>query len=237
MELNTVINVWFHGGGYVCVWSFGVAEAFKAANIRFNFVGGYSSGSAIAIFLLGSNDVESCYKSIIESPYGPLKGRFKLMGKHHINLKYVIESFLGEPAEFKPEKYNKKLWIPIQPLKISKGAWRNNYRDYDDIIDTSISSQCVPVFSHGEFTKCYYDDFKNERGPTIDGGIFSTTFPKCWDEQKTIVVSPWGNGDIVMSPRAKISDICFPRFDDIKKYRMLGQQQAIEYIKKQRENQ
>ncbi len=77
-------NIWFEGGGYACVWSFGVAEILKENNFDFNMVGGYSSGSMIAMWMLTDSSPEYVFNSIYESPFGPKKGMFKLLKNTNI---------------------------------------------------------------------------------------------------------------------------------------------------------
>lgn len=222
-------NIWFHGGGYACMWSFGVAQAFKELNIQFNNKGGYSAGALVATFMCNENsNVEQVFNSCFDGPYGPNKGRFNLLGKHERNLAYMGESAAGNPLDWNNGKnFNNKLWIPIKGLKQLNGTWRYQYRSYDDLIECLVSTGCIPGIS-GEFSKCYYNNTGDIRGPTIDGGLFSYNPPKNWTDE-TIVVSPWGNGNLNMTPRARLIDIAIPEYKTLKKYYEDGLEQGLKY--------
>lgn len=224
-------NIWFDGGGYACAWSFGVSEILKESNIKFDLIGGYSAGAMIAAWMLKTDACpDKIFNSIYEAPYGPSKGTFALIGKHHLNLKYITETILGDPTELNLEQYNNKLWIPIQQINKLTVSWRNSFKDYDDIVDCIISTQCIPYIAHENFFKCWYDNSHTTRGLTVDGGIFSKSFPKNWNKNETIRISPWGSEDINMIPSAKITDILFPNFDDLVRFRFLGRRQGKEFI-------
>jgi len=149
------MNIWFHGGGYACIWSFGVAQAFKESNVVFENVGGYSAGALPAAFLCNPySNVKQCLDSCFDAPYGPSRGRFTLLGKHERNLAYMGEACVGNPLDWNAGKnFNNKLWIPIRGLKSLKGSWRSVYRSYDDLVECLVSTGCIPGIS-GEFSKC-----------------------------------------------------------------------------------
>lgn len=224
------INIWFQGGGYACLWSFGVAQAFKENNIKFNCVGGYSAGALMAAFICNKTvDSKKVLDSAFDSPYGPNKGIFSLIGKHERNLMYMAEACVGNPLDWNNgENFNNKIWIPIRGLKTINGSWRKKYRSYDDIIDCIVSTACIPGIS-GELSKCYYEDTGDKRDITIDGGIFSLNYPKEWIN-KTIVVSPWGTGDLNMNPRAKFLDVALINKNKLNIYYNLGLQQGKEFL-------
>lgn len=226
------MNIWFDGGGFLCLWSLGVAEVLKSSNIKFNLCGGYSTGGGVAAYLL-NNEVngDEVFKSVITMPYGATKPMFSLIGKHEINLKHLAECVLCDPISFKLEKYNDKLYLQIRPLKRLKGSWRNNFRDYDDITECLISTQCIPYLASASCSICYYDNVGDVRGPTIDGAIFSKTFPKQWNKSDTLRISTWGSGDINLSGMGRVSDILFPNYDDLLRLRKLGNNQANEFLK------
>ena len=212
------------------MWSFGVAQAFKENGIEFNCVGGYSAGALIASFMCNKNaKIKDVLNSAFDSPYGPNKGRFSLLGKHERNLAYMAEACVGNPFDWNNgENYNNKLWIPIRGLKTFKGTWRSCYRNYDDIIECLVSTGCIPLIS-GELSKCYYNDTGDKRDITIDGGLFSSTPPKCW-QNETIIISPWGAGDLNMNPSAKIIDIAAPSYNTLTDYYKIGLNQGLNYI-------
>jgi len=222
-------NIWFEGGGYACVWSFGVAEILKENNFDFNMVGGYSAGSMIAMWMLTDSSPEYVFNSIYESPFGPKKGMFKLLKKHEYNLQHMIECILGNPIDVDINSFNNKLWIPITSITPPFRIWRNKFRDYDDLVDCSISSQCIPFVS-GKISKCFFNDSINYKTFAIDGGIIGKTPPKSWNKQNTIIVSPWGNGDINMKPSPKITDILFPNYDNLLHYKNIGRSQGLEFL-------
>jgi len=222
-------NIWFQGGGYACVWSFGVAQSFKDANLYFDCVGGYSAGTLVSAYFCNPKaDGEQTFNSCFDGPYGPAKGRFAIIGKHHRNLAYMGEACVGNPLDWDPKIFNNKLWIPIRGLKSIKGSWRSRYRSYDDIIECLVSTGCIPIVS--EFSKCYYDDFGDRRGPSVDGGLFSLHPPAHW-EGKTIIVSPWGKGDCNMNPSARLVDIVTPNYNVLKDYYKLGIEQGKSFLK------
>lgn len=225
------MNLWFHGGGFATIWSFGVAEEIKRLGIKTEFVGGYSAGAMVASYLLSPNEVQNdiIEKVCLGNKYSPYKDKFCMFGKAHILMKHLQETLLGDPLEFRKNIYDKKLYIPIRGLKCLSGTWRNSWRDYDDLVETCVSSSCIPGI-HGEFSTCYYDDAGSRRGPTIDGGFFSLNPPKCWDKKETLVVSPWGNGDINMKPAAKLTDLAFPKYENLKTHFNLGISQCREYF-------
>jgi hypothetical protein len=223
-------NIWFHGGGYACMWSFGVAQAFKESNITFNNIGGYSAGSLVATFMSNPNaNVKDVLTSCYDSPYGPNKGRFTLLGKHQRNLAYMGENVVGNPLDWNNgANFNNKLWIPIRGLKSLKGSWRYKYRSYDDLISCLVSTNCIPGVS-GEFSNCYYDNDGDRYGPTIDGGLFSYNPPKSWISE-TIIVSPWGKGGLNMNPPAKLVDIAIPKYNTLKSYYENGFKEGLNYV-------
>jgi hypothetical protein len=226
------MNLWFEGGGWTCCWGFGVAEAFKQKNIKIDLVGAYSAGVYPAIYMLSDLDADYSFSAIQSCPHGPTKGKFSLVGRHEKNLKHISEHMLGLPTEFKIEDFNNKLWIAIQPLERKQGCWRKIYRDYDDIVDCTISTQCIPFISHGEITKCYYDDpgVGEKKGLTVDGGLFERNPPKEWKKEETVCISQWGNGDINMEPPPGIHEILFPNLNDLSLFRKRGFDQGIKYI-------
>lgn len=227
------MNVWFQGGGFASIWSYGVAEEIKRRGISINFTGGYSAGSSVAAYLITPRELHSdiVEKICLESRWSPYRGKLCMLGKAHLLMNHLHEVILGHPLDFRKDLYDKKLWVPIRGLKSLRGSWRNSWRDYDDLIETFVSTTCFPGM-HGELSPCYYDDTGSRRGPTIDGGLFSLTPPKVWDKKSTIVVSPWGTGDLNMNPCAKLSDLAFPKKVNLKTHFNLGVQQAHEYFDK-----
>lgn len=223
------MNLWFQGGSFATIWSFGVAEEIKRRQIDVNFAGGYSAGAGVAAFLLTPR--ESCYEeshnALSKSKYGPYSG--SVFGVGHLLMRQLHEAVLGDCLNFNKKLYDEKLWIPIRGLKSLTGTWRHSWRDYDDLIETFTSTTCIPGI-HGEFSQCYYDDFGSRRGPTIDGGLFSMNPPKHWDKSDTLVISPWGNGDLNMKPAAKLLDFAFPKQENLKIHFSLGMRQAREYF-------
>ena len=193
-------------------------------------VGGYSAGSMIAMWMLRDTNSDDVFNSICESPFGPKKGMFKLIGKHEYNLKYMIESLLGNPLDVYVEHFNNRLWIPITSLTPPFPIWRTTFRDYDDLVDCSIASQCIPIIANGKISKCFFNNSINYKTYAIDGGVMSKTPPKSWNKNDTIIISPWGNGDINMTPQPKIKDILFPNYNDLNKFRLLGKAQGLEFI-------
>ena len=225
------MNVWFQGGGYACIWSFGVAQSFKEANAIFNRTGGYSAGAIVATYLCNPySDTKAAFDSCFDGPYGPCKGRFAIIGHHQRNLAYMGEACIGNPLDWDPNIFKDKLWIPIRGLKSLRGTWRSQYRSYDDLIECLVSTGCIPLVS-SEFSKCYYDNTGDRRGPTIDGGLFSFDPPLQWRGEETIVVSPWGTGDLNMDPAAKLVDIATPDLGTLKRYYELGLDQGKRFIK------
>lgn len=224
------MNIWFQGGGYACLWSFGVAQSFKDNNVNFNFTGGYSAGAIVSTFLCNPDvSTKDVLNSCIDGPYSPAKGRFVLFGRHERNLSYMGEACAGNPLDWHSGEYfNGKLWIPIRGLKSFRGTWRSKYRSYDDLIECIVSTGCIPLAS-GELSKCYYDDRGERRGPTVDGGFFTQQPPTAWSG-KTIIVSPWGTGDINMNPKANFQDIITPSSSILIKYYLLGIESGKEYL-------
>lgn len=212
------------------MWSFGVAHTFKQSNIKFDKIGGYSAGALVGSFMCNPEaDIKAVFKSCFDSPYGPNKGRFTLIGKHERNLTYMGEIASGNPLDWNNgTNFNNKLWIPIRGLKSLNGSWRYKYRSYDDLINCLVSTGCIPGIS-GEFSKCYYNNDGDKYGPTIDGGLFSFDPPKIWDG-KTLTISPWGKGDLNMKPRAKFVDIAIPSFSVLEKYYNLGIKQGKNFL-------
>lgn len=224
------MNLWFQGGGFASIWAFGFADEVKRLGIKTNFVGGYSAGIGPAIYLINQEELHDIAVNICwNDKFSPYRGKFCIFGNAHILMKNLFESILDHPSSFDCNDYNGKLWVPIRGLKSLTGTWRNSWRDYDDLLETSISTTCIPGI-HGEFSTCYYDDAGSRRGPTIDGGFFSLNPPKCWDKKETLVVSPWGNGDINMKPTAKLTDLAFPKYENLKIHFNLGIEQAREYF-------
>lgn len=230
--MNKSLNIWFQGGGFACIWSFGVAEQIKRMGMQINAAGGYSAGAGVAIYLLNPNDVHDCTVDIcLNNLFSPYRSNFGMMGNTHILMKHLFESVMGYHLDCDLNAYNKRLWIPIRGLKTFKGTWRNSWRDYDDLLETGISTTCIPGM-HGELSHCYYEDYNSERGPTIDGGTFSISPPQHWEKNNTVIVSPWGSGDLNMHPKASISDIAFPKKVNLKNHFNLGMEQAREYFDK-----
>ena len=226
-----MVNIWFHGGGFASIWSYGVAEAIKRQSVPINFIGGYSAGAGVAAYAITPRDIHSdiVTKVCLANKYSPYMSKFGMIGKAHLLMKHLHEVILGDPLEFNSEIYNKKLWIPIKYLKRINGSWRNSWRDYDDLIDTFVSTTCFPGM-HGQFPVCYYDDVGFKKGPTIDGGLFSLKPPKKWNKKDTIIVSPWGKGNLNMTPKAKVSDIAFPNKENLKIHFNLGLEQGLKYF-------
>lgn len=223
-------NIWFEGGGYACAWSFGVAEVLKENNFLTDNVGGYSAGSMIAMWMLSNTNSTQVFDSIKESPFGPKKGIFKLVGKHEYNLKYMIESVLGNATDVYMQQFNNKLWIPITSLTPPFPIWRTKFRDYDDLVDCSIASQCIPFIANGKISKCFFNDSFNYKTYTIDGGIINRNPPKSWNKDNTLIISPWGNGHINMNPRPSIKNILFPDYNDLNDFRLLGRRQCLQFL-------
>ncbi len=225
------MNIWFHGGGYACIWSFGVAQAFKKLNISVDNIGGYSAGALVATFLCNPHScVDLCLKSCYDGPYGPNKGRISLLGRHEKNMACMGNATAGNPLDWNlGHNFNGRLWIPIRGLKSFKGTWRTKYRSYDDLIECIVATGCIPGVS-GEFSRCYYDDAGDRRGPSIDGGLFSLSPPAKW-VGKNIIVSPWGKGDLNMNPRASLKDIVSPSLSALEKYYALGLEQGQTYCR------
>jgi hypothetical protein len=222
-------NIWFQGGGYACIWSFGVAQSIKESKFNFSNVGGYSAGALVATFLCNPHtSVENCLDSCFDGPYGPKKSIFAPIGRHQRNMTYMAEACAGHPHDWNCNFYNQKLWIPIRGLMSFTGSWRSQYRNYDDLVDVVVSSGCIPGMS-GEFSSCYYQDNSEKRGPTIDGGLFSSTPPEFW-KGDTIIVSPWGSGDINMNPSARFLDVIIPRIDKLWMYYQLGVTQGRKFF-------
>lgn len=57
----------------------------------------------------------------------------------------------------------------------------------------------IPYLASASCSIYYYDNVGDVRGPTIDGAIFSKTFPKQWNKSDTLRISTWGSGDINLS--------------------------------------
>ena len=225
------MNIWFQGGGYACIWSFGVAQSFKEAHLTFTRTGGYSGGALVAAYSCNRNEnTASALDSCFDGPYGPAKGRFAVIGKHQRNLAYMGEACMGNPLDWDPDLFNDQLWIPIRGLRSLRGTWRSRYRSYDDAIECLVATGCLPIVS-SEFSRCYYDNTGDRRGPTIDGGLFSWDPPTQWGDEKTIVVSPWGTGHFNMSPKAKLVDIVTPDYGVLKRYYELGLDQGSKFAK------
>jgi hypothetical protein len=227
-------NIWFQGGGFATIWSYGVAEEIKRRGISVNFAGGYSAGAGVAAYLLTQrNDlhVDIVEKVCLKNKWSPYIGRFNMFGNGHLLMKHLHEVIVGDPLEFNKNFYDKKLWVPIRGLNSFNGSWRNSWRDYDDLIETFVSTTCL-LGIHGELSKCYYHDSGDRRGLSIDGGLFSTKPPKMWNKKNTIIVSPWGTGDLNMNPSTKLSDIVFPTKENLKTHFNMGMQQASEYFNK-----
>jgi len=230
LPAKTTMNLWFQGGGFASIWSFGVAEEIKRLGIKTDFVGGYSAGAAVAMYVINQEELHDEVRSIcLNNKFSPYRGKFCMLGNAHILMKDLFERTIGNIHDFNVASYNKKLWVPVRGLKSLRGSWRNSWRDYDDLLETGIAATCIPGI-HGEFPTCYYDDVGQRRGPTIDGGAFSFTHPKVWDKKNTVIVSPWGTGTLNMTPTAKISDLAFPKLENLKIHFNLGIEQAREYF-------
>jgi hypothetical protein len=219
-------NLWYGGAGFNCIWSFGVAYSFKKNNIPINYAGGYSSGSLTALYSLSKDSIEP--EELINKILDPVTMK-NFINRYKRNLQYITENILGSPYEFNLNTYNKKIWIPIRGLTEYKSLWRNNWRSYDDLVDTVLSTCCIPLFT-GNFNYCYYDDYNDYRGPTIDGFLSSPFKPKFWDKNKTISISPYGLGDINMTPRAKLINIIYYKRDDLKETFYRGFEQGNKFI-------
>ena len=224
------LNFWFEGGGYACMWSFGFAHAVKQTNLPINCIGGASGGALVSIFLANPNNtVEQVRRSVWEAPYSPAKGRFMVLGRHERNLAYMAEACLGSPIDFDPNVYAGKVWIPLRGLTCLSGTWRSRYRSYDDLIECIVATGCIPGMS-GELSRCYLDDYGDRRGPNIDGGCFSYGKPKFWDPAMTLVVSPWGSGDLNMDPKPSWTDVACPAIDDLDRFFDLGYRQGQKFL-------
>lgn len=224
------MNIWFHGGAYACVWSFGFATEVKRLGIKTNFVGGYSAGALVAAYMLNLEHCEiRANNSMIKYTCSPFNNIFGIFSSHINIVPMVEEGSIYHPSFFNASHFNGKLWIPIRGIKSLTGTWRNSWRDYDDLSECLQATTCIPIF-YRKLTTCYYDDAGSRRGPTIDGGLFSFNPPKCWDKKETLVVSPWGNGDINMKPTAKLTDLAFPKYENLKIHFNLGIEQAREYF-------
>ena len=225
------MNLWFQGGGYACIWSFGFATELKRLGIKTNLVGGYSSGAVNAAYLCNTDS--SCESratwSMIRPTTSPFKKTFGIFSSRDNVIPMVEDVAIGHPSFFNPSHYNGKLWVPIREVKSLTGTWRNSWRDYDDLSETLQATSCIPIFFK-KLVTCHYDDSGPRRGPTIDGGFFSLNPPKCWDKKETLVVSPWGNGDINMKPAAKLTDLAFPKYENIKIHFNLGISHCREYF-------
>jgi hypothetical protein len=232
---NTSHNIWFQGGGFATIWAYGVAEELKRSGIKIKCAGGYSAGASVASYLLTPRELHSVIveKVCMENKWSPYRSTFGMLGHAGELMKNLHEVILGDPLEFTPESYNGKLWVPIRGLSSLRGSWRNSWRDYDDLIETFVSTTCFPGM-HGEFPTCYYDDVGHRRGKAIDGGLFSLTPPPSWCKKSTIIVSPWGSGDLNMHPPARILDIAFPSRSNLKIHFNLGMKQAREYFSEAR---
>ena len=227
---RTGLNFWFHGGGYACMWSFGVAHAIKQTSLAVNYIGGASAGALISIFLANPNNTTAkARRSVWEAPYSPANGRFKVLGHHERNLDYMAAACLGSPLDFDPEVYNEKVWIPLRGLTSLSGTWRSRYRSYEDLLECVVATGCIPGVS-GKLSRCYLDDYGDRRGPNIDGGFFSYGKPKFWAPASTIVVSPWGSGDLNMDPKPSWTDVACPAIEDLDRFFDLGYQQGQKFL-------
>lgn len=216
------MNVWFAGGGYTCLWSFGFAYALREARFPIGRAGGASGGALVALFSVTPQaDVGEVRKAVRDAPYSPYGGRFRALGRHERNLAYMAEAILGSPLGFRAESLGGALWVPLRPLTGWSGTWRSRWRSYDDVVDTMVGTGCIPGVS-GKLSEVYLDDFGERRGPVVDGGLFSNRPPAFWDPKETISVSPWGRGDVSMTPRPSWTDIACPSRGDMDRFFEMG---------------
>lgn len=216
------MNVWFAGGGYACLWSFGFAASLRESGVKIKRTGGASAGGLVALFCISPTvDLEKIVESVKDSPYSPYEGRFRAFGHHERNLAYMTESVLGCPHDFRADVYEGALWIPIRPIGSASGTWRSRWRSYDDMVDTIVSTGCIPGVS-GRLAVTYLDDHGDRRGRTIDGGLYTNSPPKFWHPRDTVVVSPWGDGDFNMDPRPSRISIAAPNRRDMDEFFRTG---------------